>query len=154
MNVVPGGIGSVTVTPSAGDGPLFVATSVYVTGRPVPYGGGDAVFVIDKSPGPALTAVVVVALLFAAFGSLVPLLTVAVFDIVEPPGVELLTFTVSVIVAEPPAMSVPRLQVTVGPAVHVPCDGVAETKVVFAGSGSETETVLASDGPLLVTVSV
>jgi hypothetical protein len=93
-------------------------------------------------------------MLFAAFGSLVPLLTVAVFDIVEPPGVALLTFTVSVMVAEPPAMSVPRLQLTVAPAVQVPCDGVADTNDVLAGSGSETETVLASDGPLLVTVIV
>jgi hypothetical protein len=110
--------------------------------------------VIERSTGPAPTAVAAVEVLFAASGSLVALLTVAVFEIVDPPGTELSTFTVSVIVAEPAAMSVPRLQVTVDVPVQEPCDVFTETNVVFAGMASETETLLASDGPLLVTVSV
>src|SRR4051812_12836726 len=48
-------------------------------------------------------------------------------------------------------VSVPaaRLQVKIGPLVCA-CD----TKVVFAGNVSVTETLAASDGPLLVTVTV
>jgi hypothetical protein len=102
-----------------------------------------------------LTVVDATDVLFAGVGSVVVLLTVAAFEIEEPFGVPALTLTVSVMVAEPPLMSVPALQVTAGPAAtHVPCDGVAETNVVFAGSVSDTETPFASDGPLLVTVIV
>src|SRR5215470_1726412 len=39
-----------------------------------------------------------------------------------------------------PAPSVPRLQVTVAVPVHVPCDGVADTKVTPAGNVSDTVT--------------
>ena len=46
----------------------------------------------------------------------------------------------------------PRLQVTVPDAwLHVPCDGVAETKVTPDGSRSVSETPVAVDGPALLT---
>jgi hypothetical protein len=49
LKVVPGGMMSVTTTPVPGAGPTLETTIVYVTGSPVPYGGADAVFEIERS---------------------------------------------------------------------------------------------------------
>ena len=98
--------------------------------------------------------VVPVAPLFAALGSAVALVTVAVFEIVVPVARPALDCTLTVIVAVPARAIVPSVQVTVAVPVHDPWDGVAETNEVFAGMVSETVTAAASDGPLLDTVSV
>ena len=59
-----------------------------------------------------------------------------------------------VTVALPPLAMTPRAQVTIVVPVHEPWLGVAEMKVIPAGSGSERLTSFALCGPLLVTVSV
>jgi hypothetical protein len=102
----------------------------------------------------ALVNMLVVAVeeLFAALGSVVVEATLAVFEIVAAAaGV---TFTVSVIVADAAAVIVPSAQLTVVVPLHVPCEGVAETNVVPAGSTSTTDTPAASEGPLFVVVIV
>ena len=57
-----------------------------------------------------------------------------------------------VIVALLPLARLPRLQLTV--VSHVPWLGVAETRVVPAGTGSLTTTLVALLGPSFVTVKV
>ena len=109
---------------------------------------------MDRSALPAPTPVIAVELLFTALGSVDVLLTVAVLEIVVPAGSETALVTTSVTVAEPPLMIVPSEQLTGDAALHVPCDGVAETNVVFAGIVSDTVTLAASDGPLFDTVIV
>ena len=96
------------------------------------------------------TVVTTCVLLFAVLGSTVLALTDAEFVIAPA------TFgvTTMVTVALPPFAIVPRLQLTVAPPVHVPCDGVAEPNVMLEGSVSVTLTPHAAFGPALVTVSV
>jgi hypothetical protein len=108
-----------------------------------------------------LTSVVVVAELAPAEGSLVCAATVAVLLIVVPPGVDDLTWAMSVMVAEAPLPSVALLQVTTPPlptegAVQAKLAslGVTETNVVLNGSESVTTTFCASLGPALLTVNV
>jgi hypothetical protein len=101
-----------------------------------------------------------VALLFAAFESLVVVETEAVLT--TEPVVELLTFTTIKNVAFVPAASDGELHVIVpvaptGGVVHAKagppvCD--SETNMVFAGTASVSDTVCASEGPLLVTTTV
>jgi hypothetical protein len=57
-----------------------------------------------------------------------------------------------VIVAELPIAIVPRLQLTVAVPLHDPCEGLAETNVVFAGITSVTVTPCELLGPALLTV--
>jgi hypothetical protein len=64
LNVVPAGMTSMTVTAPAGAGPALLTTIVYVIGRPVPYGGADGVFVIERSTAPPETVVDAFAELF------------------------------------------------------------------------------------------
>src|SRR5688500_151535 len=59
--------------------------------------------------------------------------------------------TTSVIVALVPLAIAPSVQVTVVVPEQLPCDGVAETKVVPAGSTSVTTTFDAVSGPALLT---
>ena len=92
---------------------------------------------------------VLVAVLFAGFGSLTADETVAVF--VTIPGV-VDVFTTSAMVAAPPFARVPRLLVTGPVPEQEPWLGVLETNVDPAGSVSTTVTPVAVDGPLLVTV--
>ena len=113
-----------------------------------------AVFTIARSEELTMVAGADVELLFAPLGSVVALLTVAVFVIVEPEATDGLTCTTSVTVAEPALAIVPSAQLTGDTALHVPCDGVADTNVVFAGIVSETVTPVALDGPLFETVIV
>jgi hypothetical protein len=113
-------------------------------------GSTESVFVIETSAS-ALTVVPCVALLFPAKGSDVVDVTVAVFD--RAP--ELVGVTTTETVAFAPLAIVPSEHVSVLAATaHEPCDGVAETNVTPAGSGSEIETFWASDGPPFVAVSV
>ena len=62
--------------------------------------------------------------------------------------------TVMVTVALSPLARLPRLQVTGAVPLQVPWLGVAEPNVTPLGSVSVTVTMVASDGPSLVTVSV
>src|SRR5262249_33847345 len=107
-------------------------------------------FVIERS-AEGVTVVPSVAELLVPSGSVTPEVTDAVFEI-EPdePGVTLI-----VIVAEPPAVIVSRLQVTTPAACEQePCDGVAEPYETDPGSVSVATTDVASEGPAFETVSV
>src|SRR6266498_4446414 len=104
------------------------------------------------------TTVVVLAVLFAEFGSVVEEDTVAVFPITVPLGVPELTFTTSVNDAELNGASVAIVQVWVpvpptasGEQLH-PAAGVTETKVVLAGITSLRMTDVAVCGPSFRTV--
>jgi hypothetical protein len=123
-----------------------------------------ALFVIDKSAvvgATVVTVVVAVALLFPGTGSVVALVTLAVFVIVPLPKAGS-TRTTREKVAVAPLTSVRRLQLTVpvaptagdvqlnaGP---LPCTN--DTNVVLAGTTSVSETLWASADPLFVTVIV
>jgi hypothetical protein len=148
----------VTTTLFATFGPPFVTTIVYVNKDPVPYGPAAGVFVIDRSATAAVIVVVAVELLLPAFESLAEV-TVAVL-LLGPAGVVGAICTTMVNVAVVPAVSAAIEQETVPAA---PTDGFvqmkagpvgcdSETKVVFGGKVSDIVTVVASDGPLLVTV--
>ena len=93
------------------------------------------------APVGLLTVVVSVSWLLAGFVSPDEVTTEAVFDRVP----FLPAFVVIVTVALAPATSVPRLQVTVLPAVwQVPAVLLADTKVTSPGSVSVTTTLSAS----------
>src|SRR5438034_196214 len=122
-------------------------------------GPAPALLAIARS-APPVTVVVAVAVLFAAFESAVVDVTLAVLEMV--PVAAALTFTTRVNVAEAPAVNVAMFAVAVpvpptagvvsanaGPEVCI-----IDTKVVFAGTASVSETVSASLGPLLVSVNV
>ena len=109
-----------------------------------------------------MTLVVSVALLFPGTGSVVVLVTVTVLLRTVPSAVVASTFTMSVNVTDIPAGSVAMLQLTVPvpPTAGVlqvkagPPFWASETKVVFAGIGSLTETLWAALGPALAMVRV
>jgi hypothetical protein len=106
--------------------------------------------VIDKSAA-GLTVVLAVAVLFAVFGSNSLLFTLALLVITSTT----VGLTTILTVAVAPLARFPTLQVTVPPdRVQLPWLGVAETKATLEGNVSVTSTPVASDGPLLVTVSV
>jgi hypothetical protein len=90
--------------------------------------------------------------LFAGFGSTSTAVTVAVLD-TAPGGVDVVVST-RLIVALPPFANAPTAHDTVVVPLQDPCDGVAETNVVPAGSTSVTTTLLAAPGPLLTTLIV
>jgi hypothetical protein len=146
---------SVTVTACASLGPLLLATIVNV--RSV--FGADvegAVFVMARS-ALALTVDAAVDELFAGFGSALPLVTVAVFEIVEPEAAAAVTFATSVKVALAPLTSVAIVQVTVVVPLQVnagPLFCVTLTNVVPGGRVSVSDTFDASEGPLFVTAIV
>lgn len=73
--------------------------------------------------------------------------TVAVFE--SEPGV--FGVTVSVIVTDADAASVPMVQVTVDVPLQEPCDVVTEPKVTLPGRTSVIVTPKAVEGPLFVT---
>jgi len=159
-NVVLAGIRSLRLRPWASLGPTFVTRITYVTFAPARTGSGVSDFVIDKS-AVVTTAVVSVSLLLPGVAS-VGLATVAVLEIVEAAGALELTSTTNVNVAVAPGASVAAVAVNVpvpptagfdsvkaGPAVCA-----ADTNVVFAGTASLSDTLLALLGPLLLTVIV
>lgn len=103
--------------------------------------------------------------LFAGAGSGVAEVADAVFEMTIPFAPEE-DFTTMVKTTEPPERSDGALQtiVPVPPTTGVaqenagpdagPLVGAADTKVVFAGTASVSETVVASDGPLFVSVTL
>jgi hypothetical protein len=101
-------------------------------------------------PPSVVTVVVTVALSFVASGSGSAPVTVTV--LVKGPGA--VGMTPRVIVAEAPGARVPRLQVTV-PAVaaQLPWLEAGGVKVTPADRGSLSVTLVAGEGPLLVTVT-
>lgn len=97
---------------------------------------------VTVTSGFCATSVVSVSLLFAVFGSKVVVVTVAVFDRVPEADPE--TATTIVIVAEAPGARSGTLHVTVDvPEQLTPAEPVDETRVVFAGKGSDTLMPLA-----------
>ncbi len=87
--------------------------------------------------------------LLVASGSVSVPITEAVFESI--PCVLAFTLTTSVMLADTCGLRIPMGQVTVAVPVHVPCVGVAETKVTPAGKVSVTLTPVAWEGPLLAT---
>jgi hypothetical protein len=100
----------------------------------------------------ALTAVVVVAVLLAALGSVTPEVAVAVLE--REAGAAAVTVATMVTVTELPLLMVPSEQLAVVVPVHVPALGVAETNVSPAGKVSVRFTAVAGDGPAFDTVTV
>jgi hypothetical protein len=152
-NVTPAGSGSVTTTPVALLGPLFVAVMAYARELPTKTGSGESLFVTPRSVR-VFTVVLVEAVLFPEFRSVWLPAILALFVIV-PAAVGV---TVIVIVTDAPLARLPRLQVTVPLAwLHVPADApvhVAAPNVTPAGSVSVTTTPVAAPGPLFVAVTV
>ena len=110
-------------------------------------GSGESVLTTERSAC-VFTVVVCVEVLLEGVGSGVVLVTVA--TLVRLPETLLLTVAVRVMVAEAPAARVPMVHVG---ALHCP-EGLALTKVRPVGSTSLTETLWASEVPLLVTTMV
>jgi hypothetical protein len=159
MNVRPAGVGSVTDTACASDGPLSVTTVVKTTFGPPGTAVAGPVFAIDRSAEGAAIPVVV-ELLLPGTGSGVADVTVAVFEMAAPVGTAGLTFTMSVKTPGAAGARVAIVHETVPPAptagvthTHPPGDA-SETNVVPAGSVSDSATVSAVDGPRFVAVSV
>jgi hypothetical protein len=118
--------------------------------------------VIDRSTLPPETVVDALEELFPVTGSVVVLVMFAVFVIIVPPGVAMLTVSTMLKVAEAPEASVVIEQLTepVPPTAgfvqvnNGPTVCASETNVVFDGVASVRETLCASLGPLLVTLTV
>jgi hypothetical protein len=165
LKVTCDGSTSVTVTPVATAGPLFVTCKVYVRFVPWFTGSGDAVFRIATSDCDGeVTYDVVEAVLLALFGSVERTLeedTVALFVIAVPGAVPAVTFNTSVKVETVPEASDAFVHVCVPPegagqlqpAGEVGCI-VIETTEVLAGSVSVIVTLSEAPGPLFVTVTV
>ena len=113
-------------------------------------GSGESVFVSERSAaGP--TVVSALAELFAALGSLTSDRTLAWFVICPVACGRTFKSTV----ASWPLVTVPSAQVTVPDACwQMPCEGVAESNVTFAGNVSSIWMPVAFEGPALWTVSV
>src|SRR5450432_1515309 len=158
-NTRPAGVGSVTVTPSASDGPLFVITDVNTTFGPPGTAVAGPVFTIATSADGCAVPVVVLEL-FPGVGSVVDDVTAAVFDTIVPTGVDEARFTTSVNTAGAAGRSVGSVQVTVPAAPTAglrhdqPPGDANDTNVVPAGSVSVNETANAVDAPAFVAVIV
>ena len=101
--------------------------------------------------GVALTVVVAVALLLDKFGSVVPLVTLAV--LLRVPSTVGLIMMVTVALAF--VAKSPRLQVTgLVPMLHEPWLGDDEISIKLLGKVSVTTTPVAPPGPAFVTVNV
>ena len=114
---------------------------------------GGPVFVIARSAD-GVTVVVAEAVSLAGLGSGVAELTAAVSVSVAPWAGAVTTTVITGAVV--PVVSAGRVQVaeTLPTFVHTQPAPVALTKVTPAGSVSVTDRLAASDGPLLLTVSV
>ncbi len=149
-NVTFAGRVSLTATPLVADGPALWTPSVYVSCWPVWIGSGESVFVSSRS----------------AAGSTVVDALAELFDVLRSPASEvMLAWFVTLpslcgrilmsMLALPPLVTVPSAQVTVPLACEqVPCDGVAESKVVPAGRVSVTVVPVAVWGPAFETPKV
>jgi hypothetical protein len=158
--VMPAGNTSVTMVFTAVDGPLFVTTIVKMIAPPGATLVAFAVLRMLTSVGPGLAAVATVELLLAGVGSVVAVVIVAVLLI--PPIATWGTATTMSNVADPPAAKSASVQFT-GPVPPTagaaqmnagPLVCVKDTNVVPAGVVSLIATVVASDGPAFVAVSV
>src|SRR5439155_789530 len=152
--VTPAGSVSMTVIGAAAVlGPALLTASVYVNVPPAITGSGASVLMIDRS-AEAVTVVDAVAVLLAGLGSEVAALTAAVLVMV-PPSLGAVTTIVIVEGVPPVGARLARVQVTLYStplrAQPVP---LALWKVTPAGSVSVTLTLLAVEGPPLLTVSV
>ena len=149
-NETPAGSASVTLTFCADDGPVLATSRLYVTVPPAVTVAGP-LLTTERSADPA-TVVLTASSLFVGSGSAVVESMSALF--VRVVGWFGAVTTMVNVVAEPAVQS-GRSHVTEMLAllvhVHPPFEAVTETKVTPAGSVSETETVVASEGPLLVT---
>jgi hypothetical protein len=150
LNVTPDGSVSVTVTPAAPEGPALLMPSVYVSCWPEETGSGESDFVIERS-ATGSTVVVALALLFAEFGSLTPEETLAWF--VTDPVDGGVTLIVTLALA-PLAMLPSAHETTPEDWAQLPCEAVAVLNVTPLGSVSLTATVVAVEGPALLTPSV
>ena len=142
-----------TCLASTFDGTFSTIVKTTDASRPARPSSGDAVLRMSSFEGGAAVIVTVASsLLLARFESGVGDETVAVFVLVffaSAGG----TPETSVIVTLWPLARSPSEHVTIVPA-RPHAAGVTETNVMPAGSGSETCTALAVDGPLFVTTSV
>jgi hypothetical protein len=146
--VTPPGSVSVTETPVAELGPLFVTVIVYVRFCPTRIGSGESVLVTERF-AEGFTVVVVVQLLFPVFGSVTPLVTLAVLLSVPTAAADGVTTMVTVALAA--LANVPIAHVMVVVPLQLPCVDVADTNVTFAGNVSVTVTPVAELGPPFVT---
>ena len=129
--LAPAGTASVTTTPPATLGPLFVTLSVYVT---FPDASTPTTFATFPIPSCAsgVTLMMATFVLFPKFGSYVGLLALATFVSGPNPGA---TATITRFVT-PPAARFPTLRFVVPP----------------PGKTSTTTTLVAVEGPAFVTV--
>ncbi len=119
---------------------------------PIPTGLGEAVLVTARS-ATGMTVTVAVEALLVVLGSNSLEATLAVLER-GPDPVGVTTMITDTVPAVPIPAIVPSEQVTAVVPLHVPCVGVAETKVAAAGRVSVSVTPVAAEGPLLVTVKV
>src|SRR5437867_1869353 len=110
-------------------------------------GSGLSVLLIDRL-AEVLTVVGAVALLLA-LGDALPILAVAVLD--RSAVWDGLTVTTSVMSGALVTPRLARVHVTVVVSMQVHPRPLADTRAVPVGSGSETETELATEGPALLT---
>src|SRR5919108_520842 len=131
--MTPAGRLSVSCTLVALEGPEFWAVSVYVRSWPTGTGSGESDFVRERSAA-GVTVVSALAELSEGSDSVIAEETVALL-VIDP---SLCGRTLIEIVAFAPEASVPREQLTVPleGGAQVPCDGIAESNVTFAGSAS------------------
>jgi hypothetical protein len=150
------GTANVTVTPLTGFPPEPVTVTTSVAPNAVfttALCGVPLVATIEAATLGLLTVAVAEAELFPVSGSGKSEVTLAPFTIV--PLAAAPTRTITVTVALPAFTRVPRLHVTVAvPLQAAPWEGVADTRVAFAGKVSVTVTFVAVFGPAFVTVSV
>jgi hypothetical protein len=138
--------------------PVFVTTCVYVILLFGVTGFGEAALLTERSACAVVpTIVFTVALLFAPFGSATAELTLAVSVMTVPFAVPVFTFTTTVNVDVPGGRSaIEQVIVPVGPGLlqtH-PDGATIDCNVVLAGTFSTNVTLVASLGPLFVTVCV
>ena len=115
---------------------------------PTATGSGVSVFVTARSAD-GLTVVAAAAVLLLVVGSFTLDATVALLEMLPVDCGRPLTW----IVALAPLPTVPSWQVTVTPdCPQLPCDGVAESKIIPAGRVWVTTVLVAARGPLLPTV--
>jgi hypothetical protein len=150
LTVAPDVTDSLTVTPVADCGPLFVTTTVEVTGEPWTPVAGAVSLTARSAPVVAETTMLADAELLAGFGSAWLAPTVAVLVTVPDWG----AVATMVTVAAAPLASEPTAQATVVVPAQVPWEELEETKVSPAGRVSVTPTPVAVDGPLLVATRV
>jgi hypothetical protein len=139
-NVVPVGSVSLSCTVCASLGPLLTTAIVYVRFVPARIGSGESTFVTARSAR-VLTCTLTVAVFGLLPGSVVELVTVAVFDSVVPLSVLGFTWTVSVKTAVSPGAMLPvAVTLPVPPTGGVlgvqPADTLNDTKVVLSGTAS------------------